>query len=94
MNIFGFLAVLIAAVAMVLVAWIAFTKPFTIITHYKVEEEKKEEPKPMGFNADIKTDSKQEKEEPVAVVAMDAVIRAANTLMGVVNEEGVNDRKD
>ena len=97
MNIFGFFAVIIACVAVCIITMIVCKHGITI---HHTNKDLTEQPAPvekpvMGF-APEKKDDKSDVNKEVAVASMDAVIAAANELMGIetVNREVNNDRQE
>lgn len=97
MNIFGFFAVVIACVAICIITMIVCKHGITIHhTHKDLTEQPAPVEKPaIGFTPDKKED-KTDINKNVEVTSMDAVIKAANELMGIetVEKENNNDRKE
>lgn len=97
MNIFGFFAVIIACIAICIIVMIVCKHGITIHhTHKDLTEQPAPVEKPvMGF-APEKKDEKSNVNEEVAVASMDAVIAAANELMGIetMSKEVNNGRQE
>lgn len=89
MTIYGFFATIIICATVLGGVWLLSKFPFTInirtikateapkVTPVETKPETKEEVK----------DNKDAKDKPVATVSMDAVIKAANELMGIQSTE-------
>ena len=97
MNAWNFLIVLLICVTLLIIADMITKKGITITRIYKDITDKEEiskdiSEKKFGFekdNQDNKEDNKEETQE-IAQASMDAVIKAANELMGIEVEEDVN----
>lgn len=92
MNIFGFLSTIIICATIVVIVWLILRKPFSvrIIRAYeqpKVVVEKKE--------AQIDKEPTPAVDKDVAISSMDAVVKAANELMGIetVTKEDEHERE-
>lgn len=94
MNVYGIVAVALVCITVLVIAYWLFTKPITI-KHIAASEPKKLEPVPIPVEM---TEAERKKlEEDLnkgasAQKAMDAVIRAANEMMGIapIDDEGGN----
>lgn len=90
MNILGFLAVIIICGALVAIT-ILLCK-YGIVIH-RTHEDLTKPPEPVEKPAIGFTPASDKKEKDIAPVSMDAVIKAANELMGISTEE-VTDGKE
>ena len=96
MNVFGFLAVIIICVTIIGVVLLLCHKSITIThIHKDITEQPKPEERPtMGFSVEEKDKQEKEINKDIAQIGMDAVITAANKLMGIDVEEVDNGRKE
>lgn len=99
MNVFGFFAVIIACITLCIITMIVCKKGLTITKRW--EDNTKDAPEtknPMGFTPSLPTVNenieKEINEQTVAKASMDAVIKAANELMGIQTEEVKDDGKE
>ena len=96
MNVFGFFAVIIACITICIIVMIVCRCGITVHHTNKdltVKPRSVDRPVPRSL-----TEPKEEKQEPkeVEVTSMDAVIKAANALMGIetIEKEINNGRKE
>lgn len=84
MNVFGFLAVVVACVAICIITMIVCKYGITVHhTHKDLTEQPTPVERPvMGFAPEKKED-KPESDKEVEVTSMDAVIKSVNELMGI-----------
>lgn len=104
MNIFGFFAVLIACATLLGIIWLLVRKPISFRIIRTTEPPKLIEPKPLSpeelkkltENTNTIPLNKSEIDKDVEITSMDAVIKAANELMGIetVEKENNNGRKE
>lgn len=97
MNVFGFLAVIIICATICIITMVLCRHGITVHRTYKdITEQLAPVEKPvMGFTPE-KKETAQDINKEVAVTSMDAVIAAANELMGIetVSKEVNNDRQE
>lgn len=98
MNIFGLIAVIVACITACIITMIVCKLGITMTRQYRdLTNPAPEEHPAMGFVNDNKSNTELEKklnEDQVAKASMDAVIRAANELMGIeIEEDKKNERK-
>ena len=88
MTIYGFFATIIICATVLGGVWLLSKFPFTInIRTIKATEAPKAAPVPVEKKTEVKEEAKNDKDKPVATVSMDAVIKAANELMGIQSTE-------
>lgn len=84
MNVFGFLTAVIFCVTFVLLRWFAHKYP--LIFHFRItkDSEQVKDKTPVDADKNIEVTEEANKiENEVAAASMDAVIQAANELMGI-----------
>lgn len=87
MNVFGFLAVLVASAALVGITALVCGLGVTIHRTYKdVTEQPKQEKNPIGFTQPEEKEKPEPTEKEIEVKSMDAVIKSVNELMGIETE--------
>lgn len=100
MNIFGFLAAVVGCGTAIVITWLLTRKPisFRIIktdAHTKsIKNFEPTEQQTTLLNSETKDTTPIKENENIAVASMDAVIKAANTLMGIGSvEEDTNGKE-
>lgn len=88
MTLFGFLAVIIGCITAIIITWLLTKSTIRI----KIEKDPPIPATPLAVVTSENTvpipDTKQEKQEDIAATSMDAVIAAANRLMGIETATG------
>ena len=102
MNVFGFISIIVICLTIIAVTFLLCRYGIIIHRTYKDLTETPEQPEraTMGFTPATTPEGNKEVKElpenPVAIASMDAVIKAANELMGIetVTKETEDGRKE